>query len=251
MLGQLYRPRGLALETAQAVLEVQEPFACNVALGCSNACLYCYVSKATHQPKEVCKTVRLPQKPPVELVKHQLERYYKFHWGVQGVFLSFLTDPFLPQVKHSTRTLIAMLMYDHAIRVATLSKLATSHFSGVRQGMTIVSLSDKFWKRYEPNTTHPQARLQLLRTAKENCDYVWISMEPFPTSAIYPQKLENLLEEMKFVDFILFGKWNYDKRANDMQAKEEYRQIVPQFVDWCKSNNIRYLVKSETLQFIK
>ncbi len=35
MLGELYRPMGKALEHARVVLETEEPYAVNVALGCS------------------------------------------------------------------------------------------------------------------------------------------------------------------------------------------------------------------------
>lgn len=250
MLGQLYKPKGLALETAQAVLEVQDPRACNVAVGCSNACLYCYVSKATHQPRSVCRVVRLPKKPPVELVKHQLKRYWEFHWGVEGVFLCFLTDPFLRQVRESTRDLIELLVARGA-RVATLSKLEIPYNHAVRQGMTIVSLDDAFAKQWEPNTTKPNDRLTALQLAKDDFDnYVWLSMEPYPPSAIHKQRIEDLLEELNFVDLIVFGKWNYDARARTEEARIEYAEKVMVLRDFCKSHNIRLHVKSETLRFI-
>jgi hypothetical protein len=59
-----------------------------------------------------------------------------------------------------------------------------------------------------------------------------------------------VLEELAFVDFIVFGKWNYDVRSSTPEAKEEYLDYVYTFRDFCKANNIRYHVKSETLKFI-
>jgi len=251
MLGELYKPRGLALETAQVVLEVKDPYAVNVAYGCSNQCAYCYVPRFTRRGK-YNQTVRLPKKSPVELVRHQLEHQWRFHWKSDlGVFLSFLTDPFLPEV-HATDDLVYMLTRDYGITTATLSKLQVPGLSGVRAGMTIVSLDDEFMEKYEPNTTPPSARLVSLRMRKrEFGDYVWVSMEPYPPSAIYKQNLRDLLEELKFVDLIVFGKWNYDPRARTNEARSEYEENIEVLTDFCKSNSIRCHVKSDTLNFAR
>jgi len=247
MLGELYIPRGLAYETAKAVLETERVYACNVGYGCSNACLYCYVPRFTRRRRDACE-VQLPQKPPVELVRHQLEHQWRFHWTSKlGVFLSFLTDPFLPKVKESTEKLIEYLV--DQTKVATLSKLSTSYFYS-RHGMTIVSLDHEFWTKFEPNTTPPLRRIETLEQLKGEKEYVWVSMEPYPPSAIYKQDLEALLEELNFVDLIVFGKWNYDKRAQTEEAKREYAENVQVLTDFCKSNNIRLHVKSDTLKFI-
>jgi len=248
MLGELYRPRGLALETAQAVLEVQDPYACNVAYGCSNACLYCYVPRFTRR-KRCNEAARLPKKPPAELVRHQLEHQWRFHWTSKlGVFLCFLTDPFLPRIKESTERLIEYLI-DQGVTVATLSKLDTSYFS-VRHGMTVISLDREFQETWEPNALPINRRIAGLEYYKGMKEFVWVSMEPYPPSAIYKQDLEALLEELKFVDLIVFGKWNYDKRAGTEQARIEYAENVQVLTDFCKSNNIRLHVKSDTLKFI-
>jgi len=253
MLGEIYKPKGLALETASAVLEVKNPYALNVALGCSNGCKYCYVPRFTHRAKNNCQ-VRLPQKPPIDLARRQLETEPLFHWTSDiGVFLSFLTDPFLPEAhtrKFTTDDLIRMLIRDYGIRVATLSKLATPGLSGARVGMTIVSLDDEFWQKYEPNTTPPEARLVSLHTKKKEFgDYVWVSMEPYPPSAIYKQNLKALLEELAFVDLIVFGKWNYNKRARTEEARREYAENVDVLTDFCKEQDIRLYVKSDTMAF--
>jgi len=253
MLGELYRPRGLALETAMAVLQTDEEhtYACNVGYGCSNACLYCYVPKATHRRRYDCVQVRLPAKPPVELVRHQLEHQWRFHWTSKlGVFLSFLTDPFLPNVMESTENLIEFLL-DQGTTVATLSKLDASKYY-VRHGMTIVSLDNNFHAQWEPNTMSPKFRLQTLEHCKGHWkEFVWVSMEPYPPSAIYKQRIEDLLEELNFVDLIVFGVWNYDKRARTEEARREYAENIQVLTDFCKSNNIRVHVKSETLKFVQ
>lgn len=249
MLGQLYRPRGLALETAQAVLETEQVFACNVAFGCSNSCLYCYVPRFTRRRRINCE-VRLPKKPPVELVQHQLEKQWQFHWTSKlGVFLSFLTDPFLPQLSTETEKLISYLL-DQGVTVATLSKLDTSYY-WVKQGMTIVSLDSDFWRRFEPNTLPLRSRVEALEQCKGEREYVWCSMEPYPPSAIYKQNLQDLLDELTFVDLIVFGVWNYDARARTIEAIHDYKENVAVLKDFCKSNGIRAHIKSDTLRLVE
>jgi len=240
VLGELYKPKGLALETAQQVLEVENPYACNVACGCLNKCAYCYVPKVTKS-----KAFRLPKETPMKLVKEQLERMPDHP---KGVFLSFLTDPFHSKVKDSTEELISFLL-DEGIRVATLSKLDASTFY-VRHGMTIVSLDNQFYSRFEPNAASPQFRIETLKLCKGKWkEFTWVSIEPYPPSAIYKQNLEMLLEQLTFVDLIIFGKWNYDKRANTEEARREYADDIFVLSDFCKSNGIRLHVKSNTLKF--
>lgn len=251
MLGQLYKPKGLALETAQAVLEVDQVYACNVAYGCSNACTYCYVPRFTRR-RSVCD-VRVPAKPPVDLVNYQLKTHWHFHFTSQlGVFLSFLTDPFLPKIKTESERLIYLLTCGYKVRVATLSKLSSPMFHNVniRRGMTVVSLDHNFWRQYEPNTVSPMHRISSLEKYKlEFNDFVWFSVEPYPPSVIYKQDLKALLEQLKFVDLIVFGKWNYDPRARTEQARQEYAGHIEVLTDFCKSNNVRLHIKSDTLKF--
>jgi len=244
MLGELYRPKGPALETARVVLEVDEPYACNVAWGCLNRCAYCYVPKVARQKRTMM--MRLPKKPPVDLVGKQFKSMSR---RPEGVFLSFLTDPFLVEDRKSTEDLISFLL-DEGVKVATLSKLSVS-FYYVCQGMTIVSLEGDFWKKFEPNTIAPRLRLDLLEDCKSHHDFVWVSMEPYPPSVIYKQDIRELLEELSFVDLIVFGKWNYDSRAKTEEARREYCENITILTDFCKDNNIRLHVKSDTLRFVK
>ena len=79
-LGELYHPKGLALETARAVLEVDNPMAVNVAIKCLNECNYCYGPLAFKQKD--WGNVRQPKVPVLELVKRQLDKGLK----PEGVF---------------------------------------------------------------------------------------------------------------------------------------------------------------------
>lgn len=246
MLGELYNPQGLALETAQAVLEVEDPMACNVAVGCTNACKYCYVPLWMRKSRERCKEVRLPRELPEVLVERQLIKMKPER--PEGVFLCFLTDPFIDVTAPLTQPLVKLLVEDWKVRVATCSKMGTSPFLKVRSGMTIVSADPKFWLEFEPNANSPENRIIELQLIDRVGGYTWAALEPYPVSAIWEQNILDLLEQIKFVKLIVFGKWNYDRRATTEEAKAEYLETIETLRDFCKSNHIRLHIKSDTLK---
>jgi len=238
MLGELYQPKGLALETACAVLEVQNPWAVNVAWGCKNECLYCYNRRLTRGLK-----MSYPRESPVDLVLRQLGSGLE----PEGVFISFGTEPLLIENYANTWALIRLLRgWD--IRVAVLSKEGVLPVTDreIRHGVTLVSLSGDFAKVYEPNAVSPLKRLDGLKLASKEGAFTWVSVEPYPTPAVFKQDLKPFLEQMDFVDFLIFGKWNYDSRCNTPEAKEFYKQAAVEFVDFCNEHGIRYHVKSDT-----
>lgn len=250
-LGELYHPGGKALEHARAVLEVETPHACNVAWGCSLGCSYCYGPRFSRQSRLDWRKVRYPREDPVDLVRKQLARNSVVDGAeVEGVFISFMTEPYLPQVRRLTEPLIKYLL-ERGVRVATSSKLEVSGIRNVRNGMTIVSLDRRFWETYELNTPSPSARFYKLYSANQRGDYTWASIEPCPCKGIFEQDIHDLLIPLNFVDLMVLGMWNYDERARTEEAREDYRGIVGTFRDFCKGHGIRHHVKSGTLEFIE
>lgn len=242
-LGELYHPRGLALETAQAILQTESPMACNIAMGCPNGCLYCYGSLAFK--KKDWTNVRFPKDSPSKMVMKQLDKGLK----PEGVFLSFATDPIAACNMLETVKLVRKLT-THNIPVATLSKQGTIHFPQIRHGATIVSVDRRFRREWEPRTLKVHDRIDSLNAFHDAGYYTWISMEPYPPPAIFEQDIITVLEAVKFVDFIILGKWNYDKRANTPEARAFYQKAIKTFRAFCKYHNIRYHIKSDTLKFI-
>jgi organic radical activating enzyme len=248
MLGELYEPKGLALEQAQAVLEVEKPHATNVGYGCTGGCSYCYGPRAFH--KKDWSRVQRPKIPPVQLLRKQLKKGLK----PQAIFMSFATDPFIKKNVGNTYQLLQFLDERKIPFAVSTKQVMPARFTPrklktFRHGKTIVSIDKEFRKKHEKFSATIDRRIKDLETDKARGIYVWDSMEPYPVPKIHKQDIIKVLESLKFLDFIIFGKWNYDERANDLEAREFYLEIIPQFVDWCKSNKIRYHVKSDTLQF--
>ena len=247
MLGELYTPKKMAFETAKAVLGVDNPHAVNVALGCPNECSYCYGPLASRQGrKKYHGVLRLPKKDPIDLIKRQIEKGLK----VEGVLISFMTDPYLPQLQEKTDELVYYLL-EEGIRTATLSKLDVSPYSMNLNGMTIVSPYEDFTLKYESGAPPPKYRI--LKLDETHPGYTWVSMEPWPVSDFYPYTIKDIWsfwEDLNFVDFIVFGKWNYDKRGRTEKAKKEYAEIIVEFETFCNDYGIQYHIKSDTLKFI-
>jgi DNA repair photolyase len=253
MLGEMYVPKGYALETAQAVLDVKDVMAVNVAWGCTHCCTYpCYVPRFMHSTVEEAQKIHLPKLSPAKLVAAQLAKKP----APAGVFASFLTDPLLEDNLVNTMGLVNELhLTAPATRVAVLSKTddldLLPSYSTMRYGSTIVSLDKKFYKQYEPYAASPERRIMVLKELKKIRDeYVFVSMEPYPTSEIVQQSLDELIYNLSFVDFIVFGKWNYNTQTSTAAAKAEYTELVDRFRDLCNVYGIRYHIKSETLKFI-
>jgi DNA repair photolyase len=254
MLGQMYTPKGYALETTQAVLECKDVRAVNVAKGCTNGCTYCYGPEFMHMKRENWCKVSYPSERVAKLIAAQLTK----EPAPEGVFASYLTDPLLNEqnISNTSELLFELQRKAPRTRTAVLSKTARLHFlthafHKLRCGATIVSLDLNFQQQYEPFTASAARRSLDLWNAKHDYEaYTFLSMEPYPCKAIHEQKLLDVLEDNAFVDFIIFGKWNYDARASTPEAKLEYKEYVDIFRDFCKSHNIRSHVKSETLKFI-
>lgn len=240
MLGELYQPKGLALETARAVLEVDDPWAVNVAWGCRLGCKYpCYNWFRTKGK------MTFPKKPVVDLVRKQLEK--GLEPKPEGVFVSFGTEPLLAE-NVGTTIAVVNLLRGYGIRVAVLSKIGTVDIDDfeIRHGTTIVSFANAFSRAYEPSALDPIIRRQELICASEMGNYTWVSIEPYPGPAIFKQDIKPFLEQLDFVDFLIFGKWNYNPKCNTPEAKEFYKEAAVEFVDFCKDHRIRYHVKSDT-----
>lgn len=116
-------------------------------------------------------------------------------------------------------------------------------------GITLVSLSEKFRNEYEPNTADFNTRVNALQKLKTSGCKTWVSIEPYPTPNIIEQDLREILNRISFVDRIVFGRMNYNKKVSEykdhIQFYNEQTAIVEEF---CKNNEIDYHIKRGTIR---
>ncbi len=234
-------------------------YTANHVLGCQHGCLYpCYAFNMAKRFGNV-KTYNdwiLPK-----LVSNALElldvEIPKLKSKIKSVQLCFMTDPFMeqyPEVGEMTIKIIDRLNQDN-IKAVILTKsvlpeelLSTSKINEF--GITIVSLDEKFRKRYEPFASDYNSRIAALKRLHDNGFYTWVSIEPYPTPNICEQSLNEILERISFVDYIVFGRLHYNKEATVYKEhKRFYNECAKIVEDFCKEKNIKCHIKKGTKEY--
>lgn len=234
-------------------------FCINHAEGCSHGCTYpCYAMmlkkrcgvinsyKEWRQPKIVANAL--------ELLEKEIPKYKK---QIKSVYLSFATDPFMyqqPEIIDLTLKIIARLNQGN-IKVVSISKGSYPKELGQKNiykdineyGSTIVSLSEEFRKKHEPYAAPFKERIKSLKYLHDQGLETWVSMEPYPTPDFIKQDIEDILEEISFVDKIVFGKWNYNGVISGFKNyKSYYNDLSYKVIKFCQTNGIDYHIKSGT-----
>jgi len=212
----IYKPKGRALEYA--------PFACNLYMGCTHGCKYCYAPGCVRQTSKdwhVGATVRTDiverfQKD-VEWLSNNLPDNDK-----RRVLFCFLSDPYQPLESrfHITRKCLTIAK-KHGIKVDILTKGTFARVSkdfqlmlesGAHLGVTLSFSTDKRRKEWEPKASTVSDRLRILKAAHDLGIFTWVSMEPVidPTEA-----LDVIDKAHEFVNFWKVGKLNHNKEVED------------------------------------
>ena len=234
-------------------------FCINHVEGCAHGCTFpCYAMmmkkrcgiiksyKEWLQPKIVANAL--------ELMEKEIPRY---RHKIKFVHLCFSTDPFMykyPEVADLTLKIIERLNKDK-IYCTVLTKgiypkvLANTKKYGENNeyGITIVSLDEKFKKRFEPYSASYKDRIKSLKYLNKKGLKTWISMEPYPTPNLIQQDLQKILKEISFVDKIIFGKLNYNVKSSQFSANRDfYYNCAKIVIEFCKNKGIEYHIKYGT-----
>lgn len=236
-------------------------FCINHVEGCAHGCTFpCYAMMM----KKRCGVIKTYQdwiKPKLvsnalELLDKEIPRYKD---KIRFVHLCFSTDPFMykyPEVSDLTLKIINRLSQDN-IKSTVLTKgiypkeLVDTKKYGIHNeyGITLVSLDEKFKKRFEPYTAPYEERVKSLKYLHNKGLKTWISMEPYPTPNLANQNLLKLLKEVEFVDKIIFGKLNYNVNASPSvfrEAKDFYEECAQTVIEFCQKRGIEYHIKFGT-----
>ena len=142
------------------------------------------------------------------------------------------------------------------IRVTILTKgfypdeiLYNNFLKDNEYGITLVSLNNKFKKEFEPFSSPYEKRIDSLRKLHDAGLKTWVSIEPYPTPNLdgTAVNIENILEKIKFVDKIIFGKLNYNVNSSKFcNNKSFYSEISKRVIEFCEKNRIKYHIKFGT-----
>ncbi len=225
--------------------------------GCSHGCKYpCYAyMMAKRFGKVKCYEEWIqPQivENTMELLAQEIPR---FRDKIQMLHLCFTTDPFMYGYEDICTLSIQILRTanQNDIRCSVLTKgilpleLAELPLDN-EYGITVVSLDEMFTRQYEPGAAPIRDRIAALRALSDRGCSTWVSIEPYPTPNIIDQNLNDLLENVSFVDKIIFGRLHYNKVVSQYaEYKDFYNRCAEQVVSFCNERNISFHIKEGTV----
>lgn len=228
----------------------------NHVLGCAHGCLYpCYAYMMAKRFGRV-KDIEDWMKPrlvsnAIELLEKEIP---KLKDKIETVHLCFTTDPFMYGFDEVCDKSIEIInkLNENDIPCTALTKgilpkelVKTSKINGY--GITLVSLNENFREEFEPNSATYIKRIDSLKYLHDNGFDTWVSIEPYPTPNIIEQDYEEILESISFVDKIIFGRLNYNKKATEYKEYQAYyNNLTYQTINFCQKNNIKYHIKDGT-----
>jgi DNA repair photolyase len=233
-------------------------WAINHVYGCAHGCLYpCYAFCTARRFKRVkdyadWRSPRLVVNA-LELLEKEILKYRP---EITTVYLCFSTDPFMygyPAI-HDLSLAILRRLNKEGIPCTLLTKgiypdiLASEPELLNEHGITLVSLNPAFQKAWEPYAAPLPERIQSLKRLSAKGLYTWVSIEPYTTPNIISQDLGKILDQVGFVNKIVFGRMNYNKRVT---AYPGYRQFfntqAATVQDFCAQNGIDCYIKEGTI----
>ena len=114
-------------------------------------------------------------------------------------------------------------------------------------GITLVSLDKNFKEKFEPFSASYKGRLKALKRLHDAGLKTWVSMEPYPTPNLVEQNLLRMLQEISFVDNIIFGKLNYSVESSAFEGNEDFYEKCAYIIEsFCKARGIKYHIKYGT-----
>lgn len=229
----------------------------NHVLGCSHGCKYpCYAFMMKRRfgkvksyedwirPKIVSNTLELLD----EEIPHLKDK-------IKSVQLCFTTDPFMygydEVIAMSLAAIEKLNSADIKCSILTKgnlpSKLATLSKKN-EYGITLVSLNEQYREKMEPGSAPYQSRINSLRFLHEQDFKTWVSIEPYPTPNLIEQNLSSILDAIKFVDKIIFGRTNYSKEVSSYpKCKDFYNACAAQVIAFCDEHDIACHIKNGTI----
>lgn len=229
----------------------------NHVLGCSHGCKYpCYAFLmkrrfgAIKSYEEWCQPALVEN--TLELLDKELP---KFKNRINILHLCFTTDPFMYKNKEVQDMSLAAIkkINDVGITCSVLTKgilpFELAQFSKSNEyGISLITVNEEFRKRIEPGAAPWKSRSTALKALHDAGCKTWVSIEPYPTPNIVKQDLHKILNEVSFVDCIIFGRMNYNKAVTAYENRKQfYNDCSKEVIEFCNDRGIRYHIKNGTI----
>lgn len=174
---------------------------------------------------------------------------------IQSVHLCFTTDPFMYQYPEIQQMSLAAIkkLNENGIKCSILTKgilpIELAVLSKENEyGITLISTNETFIKRMEPGSAPIKMRIDALKQLHNAGCKTWVSIEPFPTPNIIKQNINTFLKKVSFVDKIIFGRMNYNKKVSEYKPyKQFYNDVAEEVIKFCNKHNIIYHIKEKTI----
>lgn len=233
-------------------------WAINHIEGCTHNCRFpCYARLIRRfdearwgQPKVVENAFELLKK---ELKQHCHE--------IGNVHLCFSTDPFMVGFEPASVMSLGIIkeINKAGIPCTTLTKGVYPAEKLKRldprneYGITIITLDDEVRQQWEPGASTIDERLGALEKLHRAGLRTWVSIEPWMPPHLINGDLGKLLKRINFVQRIIFGKGNYNRKITEYAAfrpstlQNYYDMEAAKVIDFCRSRGISCHIKTGTM----
>ena len=226
----IYEPQGRAKEYAE--------LACNLYMGCSHNCKYCYAPRTMRKTFKEWQIVT-PRKDVLKLLDEDAKFLCDEKDGREVLF-SFISDPFNPQeyvyrITHSALKIMGFYGIRHTVLTKGHYDLVSEYFDlmkdvGTSLGVSLSYIRDDLREFWEPNASPVSDRLRILQEAHKRGISTWVSLEP----VIYPDEALSVIEEAhNYVNFWKVGKLNHCKFNEDKVDWKRFLYDVVELLDNC------------------
>jgi len=190
----IYEPSGMAREYS--------PYACNLYIGCSHLCKYCYAPRVLQRRAESYFCVPKPRRDVLKYLEKDLQaKSYK-----KQILLSFVGDVYCRTTDNSQTTRAALeLLNRYNAPVAVLSKGGSKMLRDIdvfktfgeriMVGTTLTFLDDDKSREWEPGATPPGERLDVLMELRRAGIKTLASFEPVLEPAESLKLIERTLRD--------------------------------------------------------